>query len=461
MSHLFNLVKKELRELLTPGTIIPMIVMVLVLASIGPIMNVQPGSATELAKIGVMDRDGGSVHSLDAVAYIDEYYTNAGVNPDDYVTAVAPVPNDGIRAVMEEKGLNVLLVIEDGYNTKINAMDPTKRAVISTFWYQSGSSSLTSMPEGPVDSVLSYVNYKTSLELIDPSDPQSSTFARSPVSYGTIYSTDSPHRDESNSYVIVSTGELGIGSPSAVSASMMSQNMFISIIMMLIIIMIGSILISSMGSEKENKTLETLLTLPVSRTTIVGGKLIGSAIVGLIFGAVYLIGMYFSMMGTMNAAGGLVNLNELGMSLDILDWAIIGVFLFMAIMCALGLCMILGAFAKNYKAAQTLIMPVSVLAMIPMFLTMYGSFDTLSPVLQGVMFAIPFSHPMTVMQNLMFGNEMMVIAGLAYLVGFALVTMLITVKLYKSDILLTGFIKTKKTSWLNLSLHPKKPEKEE
>jgi len=435
MSHLASLVKKELRELITPGTIIPMLVMVIIFASLGPIMNAQPGQSTAVPYIGVMDRDGTS-DSADALALIEQCYTvDFGVNYADFITdAGAAVPNDEIRNVMEEKGLSVLLVIENGYSDKLAARDINDKPTITTFWYQSGSSSLTSMPEGAVNYILWYVNAETSKTLIGMGG--ASEFVRSPISYG----------DTSNNYVIISTGGMGEGTPSLVSSAMMSQNMFVSMIMMLVIIMIGSILISSMGSEKENKTLETLLTLPVSRTVIVGGKLIGSAIVGLIFGAFYLVGMYFSMSQSLAGANSGVDLNELGLSLTMMDWAIIGVFLFMAIMCALGLCMILGAFAKNYKAAQTLIMPVSVLAMIPMFISIYGSLDTLPPVLQAVMFAIPFAHPTTVIQDLMFGNDMIVLAGFIYLLAFILVTMYITVKLYKSDILLTGFIKKKRKS---------------
>jgi ABC-2 type transport system permease protein len=105
--------------------------------------------------------------------------------------------------------------------------------------------------------------------------------------------------------------------------------------------------------------------------------------------------------------------------------------------------MILGAFTKNFKASQTMILPITVLAMIPMFITMFTSWGTLPLVGKVVLFAIPFSHPMMVMNNLMFGDLTLVFAGLAYLVVFTLVMIFITVKLYKSDILLTGLGNTK------------------
>jgi ABC-2 type transport system permease protein len=226
--------------------------------------------------------------------------------------------------------------------------------------------------------------------------------------------------------------------PMTVSSLLESQNMMMPILIMIVIVMVGGIIISSMGMEKENKTLETLLTLPVNRTTIVAGKLIGSAAVGLVFGLIYMAGMAYYMQG-FNLASTDYDLAQYGLSLGLLDWAVLALMMFMAILCALGLCMILGAFAKNYKAAQSLTLPISFLAMVPMFIVMFTDFNTLPTFLQVLVFAIPFSHPMMGMSNLMFDNDLLVYGGLVYLTVFTLATVFITVRLYQSDILLTGF----------------------
>jgi len=50
--------------------------------------------------------------------------------------------------------------------------------------------------------------------------------------------------------------------------------------MMLIIMVLASqTAVTSIAIEKEEKTLETLLTLPVKRVTVLWGKLVGSTIV--------------------------------------------------------------------------------------------------------------------------------------------------------------------------------------
>lgn len=434
MNHLFNIIKKELRELLTPSTVLPMILIIIIFAAMGPLMSDQIESAAEPTTVGLMNADGDNEFATYAVDLTVDYNGTENVvmfDPSAYGD------NDKIEQAMKDSGIYVLMVIEPGYNDNITGSEAGR---ISVYWYQSDLGGLVDTSEYSVSAIIEYVSMMTSQRLIEQGGMGDAEFVRNPIAFGS-----------NDNYIILSTGVFQGVTPSQISSSLMMQNMFISIIIMMIIIMIGSILVSSMGNEKENKTLETLLTLPVSRTTVVGGKIIGSAIVGLLFGIVYMIGMY-TMMGNTGMMGG-VDLNELGLALSVTDWIIVGLFLFMAIVCALGLCMILGAFAKNYRAAQMLIMPITILAMVPMLLTVFGSFSSFSPVIQGVMFVIPFSHPMIIMENLMFDNTAIILGGFVYLLAFAITTLFITVKLYKSDILLTGFIRKK--GKLNLSFKKK------
>ena len=117
--------------------------------------------------------------------------------------------------------------------------------------------------------------------------------------------------------------------------------------------------------------------------------------------------------------------------------------MFLAILAALGLCMILGAFTKNYKAAQTMVLPLAVMSMVPMFIIMFMGWESLPVVGQVLLSLIPFTHPMMVVNNLMFDNMGLVAAGIGYLLVFAAAMVLITIRIYKSDILITGIGQTK------------------
>jgi ABC-2 type transport system permease protein len=208
---------------------------------------------------------------------------------------------------------------------------------------------------------------------------------------------------------------------------------------MMIIIMAGGMVISSMGLEKENKTLETLLTLPVSRRSIVSGKLVASALVGLVMAGIYMIGFNYYMRSLQMSAD--VDLAQYGLYLGPLDLALVGISVFVSLLAALSMCMVLGTYAKNYKSAQTLTMPITLLAIIPMFITMFKDFGTLPLALQAILFAIPFSHPMMAMRELMVGNYALVLGGIAYVTGFAIVMVAISVWIFSTDRLLTGSIK--------------------
>jgi ABC-2 type transport system permease protein len=117
--------------------------------------------------------------------------------------------------------------------------------------------------------------------------------------------------------------------------------------------------------------------------------------------------------------------------------------MFLSIACALGICMILGAFAKNYKSAQTMTMPLSILAIIPMFVVMFSGWYGSNVLIKILLFAIPFSHPMMATEALLNGDVTLVLGGIAYMTIFAIVSILITVRLYKSDILITGLSQNK------------------
>ena len=215
----------------------------------------------------------------------------------------------------------------------------------------------------------------------------------------------------------------------------------IPLVIMMIIIMAGGTVISSMGMEKENKTLETLLTLPVKRGSIVAGKIAGSAIVGLIMAVIYMVGFGYYMQSLTSSE---IDLQDYGLTLGVTDYLLVLISLFITILAGLSLCMVLGCFAKNYKSAQTLTFPVTALAMIPMFMIMFKDFETLPLSLKIILFMIPFSHSMMSMRLLMFNDYLLVIAGITYVALFTIVTIAIAIWIFKTDRLLTGRTRKKR-----------------
>jgi ABC-2 type transport system permease protein len=228
-------------------------------------------------------------------------------------------------------------------------------------------------------------------------------------------------------------------SPVTLSSVLSSQSLLVPLVVMMVVLMAGGMIISSMGLEKENKTLETLLTMPVKRRDIVLGKLAGAAVVGLISALVYMMGMGYYMLSLQGQAT--IDMARFGLVLDPLDYVLVGLSLFLAVLGALALCMLLGAFARDFKAAQTLTMPITFLALVPYFIMMMKDFSTLPVFGQVAIFLIPFSHPMMAMNNLMFDDYGLVIAGIVYEAIFAAIAISLAVWLFNKDMLITGWKK--------------------
>ena len=431
MSHMTSIIRKEVRELLTPGSVISVLVMVVLFAGLGGLIGGEVDSAAELPTFGfVVDEDGDYYDGWNPYDVLCNE-TNYGAEADSKIILMdsAYGNDESILAEMREKGITSVLALPDADSFRESMTNGTQVTMKQYYLYEP-TGLFGTVSSSVLSSVVSILNTSLSQEIMSSAGTGLDyDFVTNPIVSGT------------NDVSTIVDGEVHTGiTPSDISNEITSQTLMIPIVIMIIIMMVGSIVISSMGSEKENKTLETLLTMPIKRTSIVSGKIVAAAIVGLVYGLAYMVGMSIymgSMTGTI-AGSSSVNLEDLGMSLDILDWFLIMVSMFLAIVCALGICMILGAFAKNYKSAQTMTMPLSILAMIPMFIIMFTGWYGSGGVLQAITFAIPFSHPMMAMQALMYGDMTLVLGGIAYMAVFALVSILITVRLYNSDILITG-----------------------
>ena len=431
MSHMTSIIRKEVRELLTPGSVISVLVMVVLFAGLGGLIGGEVDSAAELPTFGfVVDEDGQYYNDWNPYDVLCNE-TNYGAEADSKIILMDSAYGDdeAILAEMREKGITSVLALPDA-DSFMESMTNGTQVTMKQYYLYEPTGLFGTVSSSVLSSVVSILNTSLSQEIMSSAGTRLDyDFVTNPIVSGT------------NDVSTIVDGEVHTGiTPSDISNEITSQTLMIPIVIMIIIMMVGSIVISSMGSEKENKTLETLLTMPIKRTSIVSGKIVAAAIVGLVYGLAYMVGMSIymgSMTGTI-AGSSSVNLEDLGMSLDILDWFLIMVSMFLAIVCALGICMILGAFAKNYKSAQTMTMPLSILAMIPMFIIMFTGWYGSGGVLQAITFAIPFSHPMMAMQALMYGDMTLVLGGIAYMAVFALVSILITVRLYNSDILITG-----------------------
>ena len=411
MSHLGNIIKKEMKELLTPATILPIVIMAILFGSMGNVIGGIEEELNEKPVIGFINNDTGDLSKI--TTSVIEKYSDVVFNSTDLDDK-----QKALKYIKEEEGL-ALIIITKNFSSNILNDNPGQ---LEIYWIMEGAGILDSISSEVVQGVIYQINRELSEELIKNNSSINASIVLSPTQrLDTTYFKDK---------------EMTGITPNAIVGLLSSQSTLIPIVIMMIILMSGGIVISSMALEKENKTLETLLTLPVKRTSIVTGKIVASASIGLFMALIYMIG-FGNYMQSFQMSGGL-NLADYGLSLSTFDLILVGISLFVTLIAGLALSMLLGTFAKNYKSAQTLTFPVTALALVPMFLTMFKDFDTLPIALKGFVYAIPFSHPMMAPRLLLFNNYTIVISGIIYVSIFAIILISYIAWIFKTDKLLTG-----------------------
>ena len=416
MSSFGNIVKKEIRELLTPATILPIIIVAFLFGSLGNTIGGIEGELDEKPIIGFINNDHGIFSNITTSTILnksDVVYNST--DPDDKEYGLEQIRNnEGVALIIITKNFS-----ENIYNNK--------RGVIEIYWIMQGAGILDTLSSSIVEGLISSINREISTKLIENNSSANATIA--------LY----PSKRIDTTYF--KGKELTGISPGTITRILSTQSTTIPIVMMMIIIMAGGTVISSMALEKENKTLETLLTLPVKRVSIVAGKIAASAFIGLFLAIIYMFGISYYMQSFQQ---GEINLANFNLILSTQDYIIIGILLFITLIAALSLCMLIGTFAKDYKSGQTLTFPIVMLALIPMFITMMKDFDTLPLFLKGLTFLIPFSHPMMAPRALIFGDYTLVLIGIIYVSIFALISIGLTVRVFNTDRLLTGGTKLSK-----------------
>jgi ABC-2 type transport system permease protein len=231
--------------------------------------------------------------------------------------------------------------------------------------------------------------------------------------------------------------------PSVLFGLMMAQSTGMPVGIMVLLIFAMQLAATSVASEKEEKTLETLLTLPVNRFTILVGKLSGSIIVAVVGAIAYIIGFSYymgSFMGVMPSENG-VDLAAIGLAPTLTSYLLLGASLFMSLVSALALAISISIFAEDVRGAQALVGPLSMLFVFPMIFTMFTDIYALPFPLMIVLLAIPFTHPMLAARAAFTGDHLTAIIGIVYVSLFTIAVLYIAARLFGTEKILTARLK--------------------
>lgn len=421
----FNLLKKELAELITAQTIIGLIVTMTLFMFLGNVMNKTMEEAVKKEySISLIDRD-----NTELTKNLIDSLKSANAEIAEY-----DIDGDNYSEILKTTEKEAVIIIPEGFTEKIENSEAPEIISIAGMDSAAMMSNLTNNNSGAV----SLIKNCLSMMLADKAglDAEDIELINSPlnVSEHTVVSDKSAN-----------------ASADSIMNSLMSQNMILPIIVFVLIMMTSQMLMSAISNEKIDKTLETLLSAPVSRTSILGAKMLAAAIVALLNAAFYTIGFSSFMSGTAGTvteeltgsiSGQYISvdeaLNQLGLSLGAGDYILVGLQLFLTIMICLSISLMLGALVNDTKQAQTMVMPLMFMAMIPYIISMFSDINTLPVVIRILVYAIPFTHTFSAMSNLMFGHMGIFFSGLVYQAIAFIVCMFFALKLFKSDKILTA-----------------------
>jgi ABC-2 type transport system permease protein len=235
--------------------------------------------------------------------------------------------------------------------------------------------------------------------------------------------------------------------PAMVSSLMLSQSIALPLTIMIMLTYAMQIAATSVAMEKEEKTLETLLTAPVDRFAILMGKVSSTVIVAGVASVTVLVG-YSYMIGSITMGVPMpsnIDLVSLGLVPSPVGYALLGVSLFMTLLSALALAVIMSAFSENVRGAQALVGYIYPLIFIPAMALMYLDINTLPMAIKALFYAIPYSHPIIASKAVIMGDYTTVVFGIVYVAIFTVVIMYLASRLFATEKILTAKLNFKKS----------------
>ncbi|MFZ0966450.1 MAG: ABC transporter permease [Candidatus Bathyarchaeia archaeon] len=423
-----NILVKELKELVRdPKILLGMVIVPLIMFPVlGAIMGYSMQSAREQAEkatILVVDNDGGNWSEF-FIEYLNysvkvSVVNNINLNKDVTLKLLSDHNTTQLIEIPSDFSANMTEYING--NIKINA-------TVNFYGVFSGGGIFQEVGSAIIDNLVSDFN-----RLVAPN---------------AVYTFKST----------IIKGEIQKNvDPSVLSRLMLSQAIAMPITIMILLTYSMSIAATSVAMEKEEKTLETLLTLPMDRFAILMGKLSGSILVAGVGAIAYMIGFNYYM-GSLMATipSGTLDLVSLGLAPSLLGYLLLGISLFVTLLSALALAVIMSAFSEDVRGAQSLVGNLTPIIIIPALVLMYLDVNSLPLALKILIYALPYSHPIIAARAVTMGDYWTVVFGIVYVTVFTLVIMYAASRLFATEKILTAKLKFR---WLRK--REKKPAEEE
>ena len=418
---LLNIVTKEVKEMMRDPRIL--LGMVLAPLLIFPLMGFILRTSTEAMQeslrtvsIAVVDFDGKAI-AQNLTNFLKSM-------PNVKVEIIEAQSIDEIAAYVQASNITSLVIIPEGFSSNITEGEKAELKVYGVF------------RAGGITESVAFSAAQNLIELYKRNlmnETVQTRFPENPTVLDPI--------DVSQSSII--KGKPVDVNPTALFSFTQAQSFGLPLALFMLIILAMQLASTSVATEKEEKTLETLMSLPLNRFTLLMGKLAGSTLVAAIgaiatiLGVIYYMGSFaFGM-----PAQPSVDLAAIGLAPSLLSYAILGLSVFVALLSALALAVVISVFAEDVRGAQSLLGIVYMPLLIPMFALMFADLNTLPFGLQILLLALPFTHPMLAARATITGDYLVAVLGIGYVAVFTLVILYIAARLFATEKILTAKIR--------------------
>ncbi|OGD57523.1 hypothetical protein A3K78_03845 [Candidatus Bathyarchaeota archaeon RBG_13_52_12] len=229
-------------------------------------------------------------------------------------------------------------------------------------------------------------------------------------------------------------------SPSQITSLIVSQSIMLPIMVMMMVIFAIQMAATSIALEKEQKTLETLMTLPVGRLTILAGKLTGSVVIAIAGSISYMIGFSYYTSSAFSFAPQVtsVDMSGAGIGIQPMGYALLGLVMFVTLVSALALAISLAVFTDSVRSAQSLTGVLIVPLIIPAMILMFSDIEMLPQTIQWVLLAIPYTHTMLATKAALLGNYWIIVRSIGYISVFTVVVLWAAAKIFSTERIITS-----------------------
>ncbi len=193
-----------------------------------------------------------------------------------------------------------------------------------------------------------------------------------------------------------------------------------------------SFISDSIAGERERKNLETLLSMPIKRRNIVFGKFLATLFLGALAAVANLIGL----IGYLNMLNSLGNLSIL-----VLDWKTIVLHsfaMFVVVGATAAMLMPIVSLSDTVRGAQSLAGVVIMIPLLVIMFGMYGNLNALPETFKILVSLIPHTYAVYAIDSVINGNYLGYVINLLITIAMSLVYIMITVKIFESEIIITG-----------------------